>query len=170
MSLSHLYESNNLDNQTATVYSNSVTCKEIVVSTKVSLPKFRALKAVESIVSSSGQPLTTYDSKAGDLSATFDLATGRYTATEAGVYLLTAKCFHSSGGPATTEFIISICKNAYGADMLQETQGEYVGGGLAPSVSGTMYLNAGDFVFVQLFQTIASPLSVSSLEFNGVMI
>lgn len=160
MSISNLTIDNNI----------SIISGTSEIKTKASLPSFNAVKANESLISGITD-VAVYDSVSGSLQDNFDLTTGEFIVPFDCGMLFTARYTHSSGAPSAADTILTIVNNNYNTgNNLQNIDANYTGGVVHPTVSGVMYVQAGDLIKFEVSQTVGSPLAVTLVNFTGLVV
>jgi hypothetical protein len=110
-----------------------------------------------------GYTAVAFNSREYDLANEYDSATGKFTASEAGVYLV--QCGLWQEAPATAAvWTTQILRTPAGATSSLEENGvdvqSGVAGGLTSSVVATMQLTAGDVVQCQYYNPSSSPVTL----------
>jgi hypothetical protein len=136
-----------------------------------SLPYWRALKTSDTVANASNVSFINYTSASSTGGGSFDLAAGTFTPTITGLYSVSVVYSFNGGAPmAGGAVVLSATHNSPAGARVQYTGDGYIGGQLFPTASGLMWLVAGFPVFAGTYQTIGSPLTISNLEFSGVLV
>jgi hypothetical protein len=134
-----------------------------------SLPYFRATKASGSVIYGNDS-FSNYDTAIVSGCGTFNAATGVFTPSITGLYQLSAVFSFNAGGFSDNDILYGIYQNYPTGCRVQCIIEGYVGGPMHPTASGLGRLVAGVPVSVLIFQSMATPLPFTLLEFSGCLI
>lgn len=164
---SELYNPGSLQANWCNVFSNSVTCDELIPENS-NLPYFRAINPLKNINSNTSVTINNYSSVSGSLANQFNISTGLFTPSKSGIYLFTAKSDVTTGAPTGALFIISIYT---GLNFIQETHDDNIGGLLYPTVCGLMLCTQNIPVQLAIYQNFGTPnINVSNIDFGCILL
>ncbi len=163
---SELYNPGSLQADWCNVFSNSVTCDELITE-NANLPYFRAINPLKNINANTTITIDNYSSVSGSLAEEFNISSGLFTPSKTGIYLFTCKCDVTTGAPSGALFIFSI----RASNTIQETHDDNIGGLLHPTVCGLMHCTQNIPVRVSIYQNFVLPnINVSNIDFGCILL
>lgn len=135
----------------------------------LSLPYFRAVKASDSIPTTTNDVITAYDSVSGPMASAFATSTGLFTPPKDGFYQITAKYFFSAGAPSGGIYFLTLAQ-AGGTIVMSVPEVSYAGGNVLPTISGALWLSSSTYYYLSVWQNVANPLAISQIELSAFLI
>lgn len=163
---SELYNEGAKSAKWSDIYCKSLTCGTISADTP-KFPYLTAFKTLQVIPTGVTTEINNYDTASGTLAGNFDTISGIFTPAISGYYMITATHEFNVGGGSVQ---LIICTITCGTSISQESQDDYVGGVLNPTVSGLMWCEANEPCYYSVRQTLTANLNISSIRFSIVLL
>ena len=147
--------------------SQNIIANSLDAETSISIPHFTASKVTQLIPSGgSGADFNTFDTVEGDLKGGFDLASGNFTVSIEGHYLVNISCRypHNPGGS------YRLCSLNRNGGTLSQGYLANIGGILAPNASLVRKYQVGDIINTSTLQNSGASLSAVLISFSVVML